>query len=369
MRVVHSILLLATLASPPAMAATYCVGSPDELQQALYAAAASTADDEIRLKPGLYMGASTFWYTSNNAGWLFVTGGWETFNGSPCGRQSASADTTVLDGQGQHRVLGLALFPPEPSPVIVRVGVGNLTLRNGVGEGYNRGGGLLVQSTTTVHTEVWLDNLIVRDNSGYFAGGADIYLRNGLLRIINSLFHRNSAPTSAGAHVAITLIEGAAATDVVIASSTFVDGRCPGQDVRGCGVLAGLGGSVHLQILNSLFWGNAIADVTLEGLPLSGMGSGTAQYAWSRVPVTTGGIVPAQQDGLLLDPRFVDPDADNFRLADDSPYIDRAHATIPVYPHQAFYDLDAQPRLRFAAQDAGAYENQTSPFVFRDGFD
>lgn len=369
MRVVHSILLLATLASPPAMAATYCVGSPDELQQALYAAAASTADDEIRLKPGLYAPAQMLWYTSSNPGWLSVTGGWEAFDGSDCSRQRLDAGATVLDGQHQRRLLGIALFPPEPSGAAIRIGVGNLTLRNGLGEGYNRGGGLQVQNTTEVYTEVWLDNLIVRDNSGYFAGGADIYLRHGLLRVVNSLFHRNSAPTTAGAQLSVTLLRGQAAVDVTIASSTFVDGQCPGQGTRGCGVLAVLGGDVHLRVINSLFWGNAVADVSLEGANGAGLGSGTARYEWSRVPLTSGPIVPVEQDGLLLDPRFVDPDADDFRLADNSPYIDRAHASLPVYPQQAGRDLGDQPRLRFAAQDAGAYENQTSPFVFRDGFD
>jgi hypothetical protein len=159
--------------------------------------------------------------------------------------------------------------------------INNLTFRNGKASEFGRGGGLYMFSSNRVTTEYWIDNVIFHGNSGYFAGGAEFYLPRGLLRVVNSLFYGNSAPTSAYSHFNVTLPEGEAPVDVMVAYSTFVDGACAGSGGRGCGIGAGLGATVHMEIINSLFWGNGVSDVNLEGLTVAGFGNGTAAYRYS----------------------------------------------------------------------------------------
>jgi hypothetical protein len=361
-------LILAALPVSGARAATYCVGNGTEFQQALSAAAASSADDEIRLKPGVYTFFQPFLYQTSTPHWVFISGGWSEFNGVECGQQSFDAAATVLDGEDQRPILLMTFNPPEQTTQLMRQGVYNLTFRNGRASEFGRGGGLYMFTFNRVNTEYWIDNVIFHGNSGYFAGGAEFYLPRGLLRVVNSLFYDNHAPTSAFAHFNVTMLEGEYPVDVLVANSTFVDGACPGSGGRGCGIGAGIGATVRMDILNSLFWGNGISDVNAEGLTAAGFGTGTLFYDYSRVPVSGGTIVPSQSNGSTLDPRFVDPDANDWRLRDDSPYIDRGLAPLPIYG-QGSRDVANAPRTQFAAQDAGAFENQTRTALFGDGFE
>jgi hypothetical protein len=371
LRALPAFVLFAACALVPASrlhAATYCVATSQEFQNALTAAAASVGDDEIRMKSGVYTFFQPFLYQSNVAGWIMVGGGWRAANDQPCGAQDLDASLTVIDGQNLHQGLLMVFNPPESTTQTMRYLVNNLTFRNGKASEFGRGGGLYMFANTRVNTEYWIDNTIFHGNSGYFAGAAEFYAKLGLVRVVNSLFYDNTAPTSAYAHFNVTLLEGEAPVDVLIAQSTFIDGSCPGNGTRGCGIGAGLGASVHLEILNSLFWGNGISDVNLEGLTLAGFGAGTAAYRYSRVPITSGNIAPTVVSGSTLDPQFVDPDANDWRLGDRSPYIDRGLAPMPYYPGFVL-DIRGQPRVRFGAQDAGALENQTQVVMFADGFE
>lgn len=349
-------------------AATYCVATAQEFQNALTAAAASNADDEIRMKSGVYTFFQPFLYQSNVAGWIMIGGGWRAASDQACGAQDLDASLTVIDGEGARQGLLMAFNPPETTTATMRYLVNNLTFRNGKASEFGRGGGLYMFANTRVNTEYWIDNVIFHGNSGYFAGAAEFSAKLGLVRVVNSLFYDNTSPTSAFAHMNVTLLEGEAPVDVLISSSTFVDGACPGNGTRGCGIGAGIGASVHLEILNSLFWGNAISDVNLEGLAVAGFGVGTASYRYSRVPITSGNIAPTVANGSTLDPQFVDPDANDWRLRDTSPYINRGLQPMPYYNGFGL-DLRGQLRVQFGAQDAGAFENQTRPWLFRDGFE
>lgn len=346
-------------------AATYCVSTSTELQQALTAAAASTPDDEIRLRTGIYTAQQTFIYQSQNNGWMFLSGGWVTADGNNCGQQVGNAATTILDGAGQRQILSIAFIPPAPPASGPRLGVYNLTLANGVGQGFQRGGGLNMSSTSDTYVEYWLDNLIVNNNSGHFAGGVELYAQRGLMRVVNSLFRDNSAPTTAFAHLATTIVSTAPGVTpaVLIANSTFADGTCPGNGGRGCGIGASLGGGVRMDVINTLFWQNAISDVNAESL----VGSGTVFYDRSRVPVTSGTLSPTITEPLLGNPLFIAPAGDDYRLSDASPFINQGRAMLPIYSYLG-YDVTGNLRTRFSAIDPGAYENQTWDFLFANGF-
>jgi len=343
-------------------AAVYCVSSAVELQTALTAAAASESDDEIRLVRGTFVPAQTLIYSSTNPGWMFILGGYDV----GCAGFSKDARTTVLDGQGARQVL-LVYFQPGSSSIGPRLGINNLTVENGVAPGFVRGGGIAVGSfnSGTGQTEVWLDNLIVRNNSGYFAGGIDVNVTRGLVRVVNSLFDANSAPTSAFGHlsVVVTGTEAVNGTGVIIANSTFVNGNCASQGGRGCGIGLVLFPGIRADILNSVFDNNVTGDVNVEN---GGTSGGSAFINYSRASGFTGNIVPQVTNSIVDAPRFVDPAGGNFRLRNDSRLINRGLGVPPFYSFNS-YDLDGELRVRSGVLDIGAYENQVTIFV--NGFE
>jgi hypothetical protein len=356
-----------------AQAAMHCVRDHNELQQALTAAAASPGDDEIKVREGIYTTFNgTFTYTTQNPGWLTISGGWYTVDGNDCAQMRMDASRTILDGAGQHQVLRILHFPPKGTTMAASFAVVNLSIRNGYGDSatFQRGGGLDIESFSEAYSEARLENLIIANNEGYFGGGANLYVPTGSVRIANSLFADNSATASAFGHAAITVNatpEGVAHA-VVVANSTFVHGRCAGQGTRGCGLGAGLAGGVHMDIVNSLFFDNDISDLNLEGGSVIGIGDGTASSDYSLIGTTGGNLPLAASNALSGDPHFVDAANGDWRLRDDSPFINQGLAIVPNSP-LIVLDLDANPRSRFGATDAGAYENQTWDFIFADGFE
>ncbi|MEO5624398.1 MAG: hypothetical protein ABIQ70_00135 [Dokdonella sp.] len=362
--------LTLSIASLLGHAASYCVSNATELQAALDSASVSNDDDEIRLRQGIYSAASTFAYISANPGWTFLTGGWIEANGSPCGMQVMTANSTVLDGGGTHRVLSMNFAPPGTPTRGPRYGVWNLSIVNGYGDSaqFQRGGGLQISSGADIQVEIWLDNLIVAGNAGYFGGGADLYVRRGLIRVVNSLFANNAAPTSALAHFSAVALTGDGPNGVLVANSTFVYGTCPGLGNRGCGIGVNLGAGMRLDIVNSLFSNNEVSDINIEGAAAAGFGDGIAFADYSLVGTTSGTLPLTATHALAGDPHFESPGGNDFRLRDDSPFINQGLGTIPIYGYLAS-DLDGAPRVAFGALDPGAFENQTWNFIFANGFD
>lgn len=350
--------------------ATWCVHDSTQLRQALADAGTSPEDDEIRLREGVYVAADgAFAYISHNTASLAISGGWYSDGSGDCAQMRVDASRTVIDGEGVRRALRIYHAPPAGATQAASLSVANLSLRNGFGDPatFERGGGLEMNSFSDAWTELHLDNLIVAGNDGYFAGGADLYAKNGSVRIAGSLFDANRASTSSSAQVAISTdtVPGVP-QNIVIAHSTFVRGRCAGLGGRGCGVRVGLVADAHLDVVNSLFFDNAGSDLDIEGDLDLGDGSASAD---SSLVEHVGGSLPLDaQHALAGDPRFVDAASGNFRLRDDSPFVNLARAAVPAYALDAV-DLDGSLRTRFGAADPGAYENQTWDFLFADGFE
>lgn len=370
-----ALLALAALAgNGHAHAAIYCVRDGNELQQALNAAAASANDDEIHIREGAYTTfTQSFRYTATTTGWLVISGGWITADGVDCARQGQDASRTVLEGAGQRSVLRITHLPEDGATRAPSVFVQNLSLRNGRGNeaGFERGGGLDISGYSDQHMEIRLDNLIVANSSGYFGGGANLYVKNGVIRVLNSLFANNRSETVAYGHLAATVVATAAGTNsaVTIANSSFVGGRCPGQGGRGCGVSAGLPAGVRLEVVNSLFFDNQISDLNIEGMSAIGLGNGEAHADYSLIGTVSGNLPLNATNALSGDPRFLDAPNGDYRLRDDSPFINQGRAAAALPQPPLGYDLSGSPRARFGAMDPGAYENQTWDFILHDGFD
>lgn len=361
--------LALALFAPAASAAIYCVTNVSDLQSALNAAAASFNDDEIKLKQGIYAVQQRLFYNSPNNGWLFISGGWIQDGENNCAQQVPAAANTVLTGSAMFPVLGLYFNPSTTPSAGPRYGLYNLSIRDGYGDSatFQRGGGVQMTALADVQTELFLDNVIIANNIGFFGGGADLYVRRGLIRIVNSLFANNSSPTTAYGHFAATSVSGNNPYGVLIANSSFVNGQCPGSGGRGCGIGVIVGGGQRLDIINSLFSGNAFSDVNIEGAASGGFGNGTAFADHSLIGALSGTLPLSASNALVGDPRFVDVPGQDFRLRDDSPFINRGLGTVPVYGYPPA-DLAGNLRLRFGALDPGAYENQTWDFIFADGF-
>ncbi len=365
---------LAMLTSPlVSQAAVYCVRNETELQQALTAAAASGQDDEIKIREGVYTTFSqSFTYTATTSGWLGISGGWVTIGGIDCAQRVMDATRTVLSGAGQRQVLKIYHMPTAGQTSAPRLLVQNLSIRDGHGDEsqFQRGGGLDIGGYSDLYTEIWLDNLIVANNSGYFGGGANLYAKYGIVRVVNSLFANNRSDTVAYGHFAANVVatHPNVTSAMTIANSTFAGGRCPGQGMRGCGIGVGLPAGVRMDIVNSLFFDNQISDLNIEGMSVLGLGDGEAHADYSLVGTVGGNLPLAATHALSGDPRFVDAPNGDFRLRNDSPFINQGLAPVPMYP--AFgQDLAGALRTRFEAMDPGAYENQTWDFIFADGLD
>lgn len=371
-RITRALAMAALITALPAPAATYCVGTVAELRAALQAAQAP-GDDEIRMRAGTYVVDATLVYNATQPGWFVLGGGYADAGGVPCNTRSTNAGATVLDGQGQRQIMILAHQPPAGTTSGMRMYVENLTFANGAGSGFQRGGGLnaFLQPASAVN-ELWLENLVFRGNSGYFAGGLDASVANGMIRLVNSLFDLNSAPDSVFGHAALGLGASPPAygSGIVVANSTFARGRCLGNTggPRGCGLSIFTGTGINSAIVNTVFHDNPIADLTTQ--VSSPNGSERVVVRDSLMPVDIGNLPRTIERPVDGDPGFVDPAAGNFTLREDSPLVNRGVLPIPgAYPQFNGFDVAGGLRNRFGAIDVGALELQALDPVFRDGFE
>ncbi len=200
-------------------------------------------------------------------------------------------------------------------------------------------------------------------------GGA-VYA-DGELRVADSLFAANEATAAGGAIVAFR--------DAAIARSTFAAN------------LAAKGGAVWFQsngmtaIEDSILWGNRVTSVAKESAQLGGSFRSVVHCCIENLPPALAGgaslgasVVPrngpVQAFGNFgVDPGFRNAEARDFRLRDDSPYLDsgRPRATVLGGPAlSAALDLDGRLReVRRSPQgdiatsdiDLGAFEVQPAP--------
>lgn len=372
-RVLRIFLALSLVAGPPAVgAATFCVGTVAELRAALQSAQAA-GDDEVRIRTGTYAVDATLVYNAVQPGWLSVLGGYFEAGGLPCGGRTTNAGATVLDGQGQRQIMILGHQPPAGTTSGARIYVENLTFANGVGSGFQRGGGLnafMIPASAT--NELWLENLVFRNNSGYFAGGLNASVANGMIRVANSLFDANSAPDTVFAHAALGISSSLPSygNAILVANSTFARGRCLGNvgGPRGCGISIFVGSGLNAAIVNSAFHDNDIADLTSQ--VASPTGAERILIRDSLLPVAIGDPQRVVERPITGDPRFVDFPGGDLTPREDSPLVDRGMLPLPgAYPTLNGFDVAGGLRNRFGGIDVGALERQTLDPVFRDGFE
>ena len=362
-RICAAALLLCVLATPlTAPAATFCVGSAAELQAALAVAAANGEHDTVRLRAGTYVGSSgpiAFSYTSSEDFSLTLEGGWAGLVAGGCNLRFEDAEATVLDGAGVRSVLQLTAGVNSGASFVVR----NLTIRGGVGAaGGTDFGGLRVLGLPLLGS-ITIERVVFRDNHSGSIGGGLRAQTLGVLRVVNSLFDRNSCDAyyCAADLFASAFAGGAGQPRLLFVGNTVVRTVCSGDS---CGL-----GQVNIQtgtefasqylVGNSVFALNDGADFALQ-TPTGTLRNSRWDRRLGAAQSETSNPLPGSPAG------FVAAGSGDFRLRADSALRDAGYAA-PGLPE---IDLQGEPRLAGAQVDIGAYEFQPDPDrLFEDGFE
>jgi hypothetical protein len=338
--------LACVAAARPAGAATYCVDTAAELQSALSAAAASSADDVIDIESGTYATTSPqgFRVVLSAPGDLRISGGWS----GGCVFQVAGQRSTI-DGE-LHRP-GMVLLGTQDTAGLLHIDhlsfihgrsseahiAGGLTANPYLSHGFgveiesNRfvdnsaddpaesfGGGLKTDASNGL---LLRDNVFKDNHAAHQAGGAMLYCDAGLTAITNNTFTANSAGSGL-------------ATDT---GGLFLQGTCV------------------TEIVNNILWGN-------DGLDLSLLTPGVV-VRYNDIAHIGGTEAPGSSTANLdVNPQF--ESAGILRLERTSPLIDIGFdEPLSGLSAQAF---EGGPRLVGPHVDFGAYELDK---LFDDGFD
>jgi hypothetical protein len=359
-----ALLVFAVLSGPErADAATFCANSVSSLRAALNTAASNGESDTIRIRIGTYpaiTGGVGFDYFSSENFSLTLDGGWSGVTPTSCSIRFDDSEATVLDGVDQRSVLRLLGGVNSGASFVVR----NLTIRNarGTTAGGTGFGGLEIGGLPLLG-DITVDRVILRDNHSDTLGGGLRVQTLGMLRVINSLFDRNSCDAYYCAADVFASAPSASAAQprLLFLGNTVVRTACSGTN---CGL-----GQVNIQpgtdfptqfvVGNSVFALNAGVDVSFAAA------TGILRNSrWDSRLGTPQSMLSNFTPGTS--PGFAEPAIGDFRLQPGSPLIDAGFAFIDL----PAFDLDGAARQSGAAPDIGAYEYVPDPgLVFRNGFE
>ncbi len=331
--------------SSSADALVRCVDTPAQLQSALTAAAASSADDAIQVVAGVYATTSAdgFFAELDAPGDLDISGGW--YPG--CVARVRGARSTI-DGQGLRP--GMVILGSFMS--VGHLSISHFDFVDGLSNDAYAGGltanpYLSANLDVTIDANRFIGNEAVDNVDG--GGGGLRAVADGTLVIRNNVFVGNHARNWGGA--ALLHCEGLLARIVgntVTGNEASTGGATSASGLR-------VGGDCLTEVADNILWGNAGLDLALfvEG----------ARLYHNDLADLGGDEQPAARVGdVLVNPQFVS--STNLHLRRTSPLIDAGYDT-PIDGLTAF-DADDGPRVAGPHVDIGAYELDR---LFDDGFD
>lgn len=349
------LLMIALVASGPATAAEFCVGTNATLQQALMMAGSNGEADTIQIEAGTYTGSSAvaFAYSTSEDSSVSVSGGWYSIPpDQPCVRQVSNPGATVLSGSDTRQVLKLSGSASSSGTL----SVSNLTIRDGFtsqqGAGLDIGGGAGFTGNIVV-TRVIFD----RNTSTTFGGGMKIYTE-GIANVRNNLFLLNRCSDANCAFSFTVNATDSSTTRVFIGSNTVVGNACTSG--ASCSNGGGrFGGSARALFYNNVFAANIASDIALASF------SGGSVDLYYNNYVSLSGTLPSQEVGNIsfANPGFVDLLNDDLRPTLDSPLRNAGTEDFVL----SSLDLNGEARINEGRVDIGAYENIDR--IFADSFE
>lgn len=250
-------------------------------------------------------------------------GGWYNLSGSCYLTNVEIKDNKAVNGGGWYNVAS--------NPVLYKCVIEGNTATGGAGEG---GGWYNYNDSPSVF------NSKVINNSGIRGGG--IYCRTGYPLVFGSLLAGNNATVEGGALYQYSGI-------LTFQNLTIADNSA----AQNGGGIYSRGIANSLTINNSLIWGNEAvtgAQIHLTNTNIMVLNYGIVQ---DRTPDPVNFV-------FNLNPEFVSPDTQNYRLSACSPAVNKGNNILIAGLNNAL-DLDALPRFFNSQVDLGAYEFQQIP--------
>jgi hypothetical protein len=341
------LLLALSLAAsaPAAVAASFCVTTAAEFQDALDQAALDTGTDIdfVQLVGGTYSTADNgdlpFTYASASSHDLYVIGGY----GPGC---HSAGNPSVLDGANVSTVL--ETHAHNGATVLVDM----LTIQHGrvpATNGHN-GAGLRMNTDPGDDGSIIVSRCIIRDNhaaSATFAGFLVVAANDGFVTFVNNLIAGNSAAVGNGAG---GIYAGNSGTPYV-AYNTVTGNTTDNDDDSGGLVFNGPNGGL---ILNNIFRSNTKYGLVLNfDATLISNDYGTLGGNGSPDQNSSGNLQVAAD--------FVDAANDDYHLSGTSPLLGIG----PTGLGFSGTDLDGHPLAQTGKVDLGAYQET----IYIDGFD
>jgi hypothetical protein len=332
-------------------AAIFCVSTSAQLTSALDTAENNGQNDEIRVQSGLYSatsGSTAFVYSSGESFSLDIKGGYM----ASCSGQIPRANETILTGSAVRKVMAIG----SDITAVSLLRISNLTIRHGFSN--TNGAGLSISSAAENALGITVERVIFENNISNATGGAlRVFSDGGLVQVRGNLFFRNQSAANAAAGI-MTINYSDNVTDrLIFRDNTVVNNTCTPAAPISC-TIGGVfhGGNGHAKYINNIFASNDGTDLSLQG-------GSNVELSHNNILNLAGAALSNTNAFTLVDPLFVDPAQDNYRLQIDSPLRNAGPSTLGF----AAIDLDGETRLHESALDVGAYENHD--IILSNGFE
>lgn len=346
--------LLSSVAT--ANAATFCVSTSAQLQEAIEAAETNGQLDEIRVLPGLYVGVpqvsgeAVFDYLSDE---VIRIHGVQGTSGN-CSSTPTLASNVILSGSGQHPVLSVRLTGGNLGSLVT-----DLRIVNGR-DALNRAAGLSGRVLASASgARFSAHRVILEDHVATQAGGASAFsliAETGEVTLMNSVVRNNQSTQSQ-----VGRIGGNTGTEAYLVNVTIVGNRTAIASAAAAIPIVNVAGNGTAYLTNNLFWDNLTsANLVPRDFALSSL---AAVFMVHNHFTAFEGTAPINSNQSSGDPLFVS--ATNLRLKANSPARNSGNS-LGFGVATAVRELDLGERVQGGQIDRGAYEFSE---LFADGFE